>query len=59
MRIQKKDHKKIQTKKKGVLGMALAISLVMAGSFSTNAAGKWIETKDGWKYKDDDGKYAK
>ena len=59
MRIQKKDHKKIQTKKKGVLGMALAMSLVMAGSFSTNAAGNWIETKDGWKYKDDDGKYAK
>lgn len=51
--------KKILNKKKGVLGLILAASLVMTGSFTTNAAGNWVETADGWKYKDDDGWYAK
>ena len=52
-------NKKILTKGKCVLGMALAASLVFTGSFTSNAAGKWIETKDGWKYMDDDGKYVR
>lgn len=51
--------KKFLKNKKGILGMALAASLVLTGSFTTNAAGNWVETENGWKYKTDDGWYAK
>ena len=49
----------VNMKKKGVLGMVLAASLVLSGSFTTNAAGGWIETDEGWKYQNGNGRYVR
>ena len=42
---------------KGVISVALAGVMALAGATTVNAKGNWIETEEGWKYKSEEGRY--